>query len=53
MSRFVLRGGYGLIYQRATINDWIDLAINPPFVRQQTQILEPAAVATYDIGRRS
>ncbi len=49
MSKVVLRGGYGLIYQRSTINYWIDLAINPPFVRQQTQILEPAAVASYNM----
>src|SRR5262249_33811609 len=29
-KRFVLRGGYGVFYQRASANNWIDIAINPP-----------------------
>jgi hypothetical protein len=42
-KRFVLRGGYGIFYQRASANNWIDIAINPPFVNQTNYILEPSA----------
>ncbi|HYM09262.1 MAG TPA: hypothetical protein VEU62_00945, partial [Bryobacterales bacterium] len=30
----VLRGAYGIFYQREPANTWIDIAINPPFIRQ-------------------
>jgi hypothetical protein len=33
-GRTVARGAYGIFYQREAINTWIDLAINPPFIRQ-------------------
>jgi hypothetical protein len=48
-NRFVVRGGYGVFYQRASANNWIDLAINPPFVNQTDYILEPSAVPTFNI----
>lgn len=48
-AKAVVRGGYNVAYQRATINYWIDLAINPPFVRQQHQIIEQSNVAQYDM----
>ena len=33
----VLRGGYGIFYQRDTENRFVDLALNPPFVGIYTQ----------------
>lgn len=32
-KRFVVRGGYGVFYQRASANNWIGLSINAPFIR--------------------
>jgi hypothetical protein len=49
LRKLAIRGAYGVYYQRATINQWIDLAINPPFVRQTNYILEPSAVPSFNI----
>ena len=32
----VIRGGYGIFYQRDTENRYIDMALNPPFVGERT-----------------
>ncbi|MGA2606201.1 MAG: carboxypeptidase-like regulatory domain-containing protein [Terriglobia bacterium] len=49
LKRLVVRGGYGMFYQRDAVNNFGDLAVNPPFVREMNYILEPSAVPTFNI----
>jgi len=48
VKRYVLRGGYGIFYQRETSNSWIDLAINPPFINQTFFILDSTQAGSFD-----
>ncbi|MGH9163254.1 MAG: TonB-dependent receptor domain-containing protein, partial [Vicinamibacteraceae bacterium] len=49
--RLVIRGGYGVFYQKEAANTWIDIAINPPFVEQSLRILEPDDVPGFELRR--
>ncbi|MPZ19485.1 MAG: TonB-dependent receptor plug domain-containing protein [Luteitalea sp.] len=49
--RLVIRSGYGVFYQKESANTWIDIAINPPFVRQTLRILEPDDVPGFELRR--
>jgi hypothetical protein len=49
VKRYVLRGGYGIFYQRETSNSWIDLAINPPFINQTSFILDSTQSGSFDL----
>ncbi|MBI3693255.1 MAG: TonB-dependent receptor [Acidobacteria bacterium] len=55
-GKTVIRGAYGIFYQRELANTWVDLAINDPFIRQTTFNLDtdPASqfyFARYDLSR--
>src|SRR5437867_361794 len=55
-GRTVLRGAYGIFYQRELANTWVDLAINDPFIKQTTFNLDndpssPFYFAKYDLSR--
>jgi hypothetical protein len=44
----VLRGGYGVFYQRDTIDKWVEAAINPPFVRSVNTVLDKTNFQSFD-----
>jgi hypothetical protein len=46
----VVRAGYGVFYQREADNDFVDLAINTPFVVQNTLILNAAQIPSYSLN---
>jgi hypothetical protein len=46
----VIRAGYGIFYQREADNSFIDLAINTPFVVQNTLILDKTQVSAYSLS---
>jgi hypothetical protein len=50
-TRLVVRGGYGVFYQKESANTWVDLAINPPFIRQTSRILEASEVSGFELRR--
>lgn len=46
----VIRAGYGIFYQREADNSFIDLAINTPFVIQNTLILDASQIPNYNLS---
>ncbi len=44
----VLRGGYGLFYQRDTENKFIDMALNPPFVGMRNYSFDRSNIGQFD-----
>lgn len=50
-GRTVVRGAYGIFYQRELANTWIDLAINDPFIRQTNFNLDLDPASSFYWGR--
>jgi len=50
MKSMVVRGGYGIFYQREADNTYIDMAINAPFVVQNNFTLTAAQVNSYSFS---
>jgi len=40
MSNTVMRGGYGIFYQRDIVDKWVEASVNPPFVRSANTVLD-------------
>jgi hypothetical protein len=47
-DKTVLRGAYGVFYQREPINQFIFLSINPPFVSYYSAFYSQANIGTFD-----
>ena len=50
-GRTVVRGAYGIFYQRELSNTWIDIAINPPFIRQAQITLNSDPTSPFYFGK--
>jgi carboxypeptidase family protein len=44
----VIRGGYGIFYQRDLENKWVDSALNAPFVSTQSITLDQTSFRSFD-----
>jgi hypothetical protein len=40
ISNMVIRGGYGIFYQRDIVDKWVEASVNPPFVRSANTVLD-------------
>jgi len=40
LSNTVVRGGYGLFFQRDIVDKWVEASVNPPFVRSANTVLD-------------
>ncbi len=40
ISNTVVRGGYGLFFQRDIVDKWVEASVNPPFVRSANNVLD-------------
>ncbi len=48
ITNMVVRGGYGVFYQRDILDKWIESSVNPPFVRSANTILDSSNFRTFD-----
>jgi hypothetical protein len=48
LSNTVVRGGYGIFYQRDLENKWVDSALNAPFVSTQSVTLDHSNFRSFD-----
>ncbi|HWQ54741.1 MAG TPA: carboxypeptidase regulatory-like domain-containing protein [Bryobacteraceae bacterium] len=49
--RTVIRGAWGIFYQREAMNTWVDLAINTPFISQTLITLDADPSSQFYFGR--
>ena len=47
-SSSVIRGGYGLFFQRDIQDKWVESSVNPPFVRSANTVLDLTNFQTFD-----
>jgi hypothetical protein len=47
-SSTVVRGGYGLFYQRDIQDKWVESSVNPPFVRSANTVLDLTNFQSFD-----
>jgi len=48
LKESVIRGGYGIFYQRDIVDKWIEASINPPFVRSFNVVLDSSNFRSFD-----
>jgi len=48
LSNTVIRGGYGIFYQRDIVDKWVEASVNPPFVRSSNTVLDATNFQTFN-----
>ncbi|MBI3697128.1 MAG: TonB-dependent receptor [Acidobacteria bacterium] len=48
LSSTVVRGGYGIFYQRDIVDKWVEASVNPPFVRSNNTVLDSTNFRGFD-----
>ncbi len=48
IRNMVIRGGYGIFYQRDIVDKWVEASVNPPFVRSNNTVLDQTNFQTFN-----
>ena len=48
LSNTVVRGGYGLFFQRDIVDKWVEASVNPPFVRSANTVLDSSNFQSFN-----